>query len=58
MKKVNKIYRSKEKEALYNIAMFYKTRNNAITFHDDYSSMISEAKDEPTKGKGLNILTP
>ena len=38
--------------------MFYKTRNNAITFHDDYSSVISEAKNEPIKGKGLKILTP
>ena len=38
--------------------MFYKTRNNAIKFYDDYSTMISKAKDEPTKGKELEILTP
>ena len=58
MKKVNKIYRSKEKETLYNTAMFYKTRSNAIKFYDDYSTMTSEAKNEPAKGKGLKILTP
>ena len=40
------------------MAMFYKTRNNAIKFYDDYSTMISKAKDEPTKGKELEILTP
>ena len=38
--------------------MFYKTRNNAIKFYDDYSTMTSEAKNEQTKGKGLKILTP
>ena len=37
--------------------MFYKARNSAIKFYDDYSSMISEAKDEATKGKRLIILT-
>ena len=40
------------------MAMFYKTRNNAIKFYDDYSTMISKAKDERTKGKELEILTP
>ena len=40
------------------MAMFYKTRNNAIKFYDDYSTMTYEAKNEPTKGKGLKILTP
>ena len=37
--------------------MFYKARNSAIKFYDDYSSMISEAKDEATKGKRLIILS-
>ena len=38
--------------------MLYKARNNIIKFYDDYSSMISEAKYEATKGKALKILTP
>ena len=37
--------------------MLYKSRNKAIKFFDDYSSMISEAKNQATKGKGLKILT-
>ena len=39
--------RSKEqktKNALYNIDMLYKERNEAIKFFDKYSSMVSEAK--------------
>ena len=35
--------------------MLYKAKNNAIKFYDDYSSMISEAKHEATKIKGLKI---
>ena len=38
--------------------MLYKPRNEAIKFHDDYSSMMSEAKYTSTKGKGCKILTP
>ena len=30
--------------ALYNIEMLYKARNEAIKFYDDYSLMVSEAK--------------
>ena len=55
--------KSKEqKNTLYNIEMLYKSRNEAITFHDDYSLMMSEAKakskqNNTTKGTGLEILT-
>ena len=38
--------------------MFYKARNEAIKFYDDYSSMMPEAKYRATKGTGLKILTP
>ena len=38
--------------------MLYKARNNVIKFYDDYPSIISKAKQEATKGKGLKILTP
>ena len=39
--------------------MLYKARNEAIKFNDDYSLMISEAKqNNTTKGTGLKILTP
>ena len=38
--------------------MPYKARNDAIKSFDDYSSMMSEAKHEATKGKRLEILTP
>ena len=42
--------------------MLYKSRNEAITFYDDYSLMMSEAKakskqNNTTKGTGLKILT-
>ena len=41
--------------------MLYKARNGAIKFYDDYSLMVSEAKNtgksQTTKGKGLKILT-
>ena len=46
---------------LYNIEMLYKARNEVIKFYDDYSLMVSEAKNEAknkTSGKGLKILTP
>ena len=42
--------------------MFYKARNEASKFYDDYSLMMSEAKykvkQNETKEKGLKILTP
>ena len=38
--------------------MLYKARNEAIKFYDDYSSMVSEAKNKATKGTGFKILTP
>ena len=38
--------------------MLYKVRNKAIKFHDDYPSMMYEAKYRATKGKRLKILTP
>ena len=59
IKKGNKRNRSKEhKNTLYNIKMLYKARNKVITFFDDYSSVVSEAKHEATKEQGLKILTP
>ena len=38
--------------------MLYKARNKGIKFYNDYSLMISEAKNKATKGTGLKILTP
>ena len=38
--------------------MLCKSRNGSITFFDDYSSTVSEVKDELTNGKGLEVLTP
>ena len=38
--------------------MLYRARINVTKSYDDYSSMISEAKHEATKGKRLKILTP
>ena len=47
------------KNALYDIDLLYKARNEAINFFDEYSSMESEAKNKAeNKGKGLKILTP
>ena len=60
IKKGNNKKRSKEqKNALYNIEMLYKARNEAIKFYDDYFLMISEAKKKKTtKRTGLKILAP
>ena len=61
MKKGNTKRRSKEqKNALYNIEMVYKARNEAIKFYDDYFSMMSEAKAKAKaiKGTGLKTSTP
>ena len=42
--------------------MLYKVRKEAIKFFDDYSSMVSKAKNKAkkknTSGKGFKILTP
>ena len=38
--------------------MLYKARNKVIKFSDDYSSMVSEAKNQAAKSEGLKILTP
>ena len=41
--------------------MLYKARKEAIKFLDDYSLIISEAKNKVknnTSGKGVKILTP
>ena len=46
------------KNTLHNIEMLYKARNKAITFYDDYSSMMSEGKYRAIKGTELKILTP
>ena len=50
-----------QKSTVYNISMSYKARKEAIKFFDDFSSMVSEAKNKTknkTSGKGLKILTP
>ena len=58
-KKGNKKHRSKgQKNTLYNIEMLYNARNEAIKFYDDYSLMMSDAKNRATEGTGLKILTP
>ena len=56
MKQQKKIKRAKN--ALYDIEMLYKARSEAIKFYDDYSLIVSEAKNKATKGTGLKILTP
>ena len=38
--------------------MLYKARNYVIKFFDYYSSMLSKAKHEATKGSELKILPP
>ena len=38
--------------------MLYKVRKEAIKFFDDYSLMMSQAKNKIIKGTGLKILTP
>ena len=59
IKRGNNKHKSKEqKNTLYNINMLQKARNEAIKLFDDYSSMVSEAKNKATKGTGLKILTP
>ena len=38
--------------------MLYKAINNVVKFFNDYSLMVSEAKNKATKGTELKILTP
>ena len=38
--------------------MLYKARNEVIKLYDDYSSMMSDAKNKASKGDGLKILIP
>ena len=43
--------------------MLYKARNETVKLYDDYSLMVSEAKNKAinetkNEGKGLKILTP
>ena len=38
--------------------MLYKARNEAIKFYDDYSLMMSEAKNKATEGRGRKVLIP
>ena len=50
-----------QNNTVYNIKMLCKARKEAIKFFDDYSLIISEAKNKAqnnTSGKGLKILTP
>ena len=42
---------------MYNIEIPYRARKEAIDFFDDYSSLMSEAKNKVTKGTGLKMLT-
>ena len=61
IKKGNNKHKSKEqRNTSFNIEMLYKARNEAITFYDYYSLMMSEAKTKAraTKGIGLKISTP
>ena len=55
----NKKRLKSKKNVLYIIDMLYKAKNEAIEFFDEYSSMVSEAKDKArNEGKGFKILTP
>ena len=46
------------KNAIHNIEMLYKARKKVIKLYDDYSLMVSEAKNKAIQGTGLKILTP
>ena len=62
MRKRNKI--QEQKKTLANLNILINGRNEAITFYDDYSSMIFEAKKRAAEEKkqqertGFKILTP
>ena len=50
-----------QKRTLANIKIFYKARDNAIQFIQDYGRMILEAREQALVeqyGQGLKILTP
>ena len=53
VKKAHKCRTKKQNDTLYNIEMLYKSRNEAIKFYNDYSSMMSETKLRVTKETGL-----
>ena len=59
IKKITKKHMPKEKKA-HCIILKCDTNLEMVLLHffDDYSSTVSEAKDEITKGKGLEVLTP
>ena len=60
-KENNKQILKEQKSIWYNIKMLYKARKNAIDFHDDYSLMVSKAKNKTknkASGKGLKIINP
>ena len=49
---------AEQKKTLVNVNILFTTRNNAIRFVEDYSSMILEAKRLARQGTGLKILIP
>ena len=52
-------FKSKEqKSALQNIKLIYELRQAVIKLFNDYSSIASEPKRKPKRGKGLKILSP
>ena len=60
-KENNKKILKEQKSIWYNIKILYKARKNAIDFHDDYSLMVSKAKNKTknkASGKGLKIINP
>ena len=62
-KKTHKKRSKEQKESLCNIEILYKARNEAIKFYDEYSSVVSDTKNQAIKetiqrGTGLKILTP
>ena len=59
-KKGNSKKKSNEqkKNTLYNIDMLGNSRKEVIKIFDDYSSMVSQAKNRATKGTGVKILRP
>ena len=48
---------NKQKNALYNINILYKSREDVIDFYDDYSTMISESLYKSIERTGLKIVT-
>ena len=58
VKKAHKNRTKEQEDTLYNIEMFYKARNEAIKFHDDYSSRISETELKATKEQDLRYYFP